>query len=268
MWIFNKGLAKSHFYVWYLGSKEADGVRGSAVVLPAMRQLLRDSFRRTPNKATVQISGKGLKLIQTVPTMGKSGKIKMQLVKFQIAASSITYSMTGKPPFDDVIAVVMLVFNPEMHSPIHVHCYRCDSAETAAVMQANLQVLIGRPETQRSIAALEQRLFKSMGRRLPSGVVDELKRRLSNTEQSVCRNCSRTIYYKIILFTILQLLQPLETFQNCILPKNKAKNTTVSDRYIRHPDSELKLRMFGDTIVRSGKCRSVDNLNIASQVSR
>ena len=88
----------------------------------------------------LQISGKGLKLIQTVPTMGKSGKIKMQLVKFQIAASNITYSMTGKPPFDDVIAVVMLVFNPEMHSPIHVHCYRCDSAETAAIMQANLQV--------------------------------------------------------------------------------------------------------------------------------
>ena len=41
--------------MWYLGSKEADGVRGSAVVLPVMRQLLRESFRKAPNKATVQV---------------------------------------------------------------------------------------------------------------------------------------------------------------------------------------------------------------------
>ncbi|VDD89999.1 unnamed protein product [Enterobius vermicularis] len=254
MWIFNKGLAKSHFYVWYLGSKEADGVRGTTVALPAMRQLLRDSFRRTPNKATVQISGKGLKLIQTVPTMGKSGKIKMQLVKFQIAASNITYSMTGKPPFDDVIAVVMLVFNPEMHSPIHVHCYRCDSAETAAIMQANLQVLIGRPDTQRSIAALEQRLLindilsnkgrnnyqKSLDGRLPNGVVDELKRKLSSNEERAPRGRSKFSH-----------------------------SATVSDRYREPiPNSEPRLRLFGDTIIRNGKSRSVDNLTVSTQVSR
>lgn len=57
--------------MWYLGSKEADGVRGSAVryflieriikfdtcqvVLPVMRQLLKESFKKTPSKATVQV---------------------------------------------------------------------------------------------------------------------------------------------------------------------------------------------------------------------
>ncbi|VDO16667.1 unnamed protein product [Haemonchus placei] len=90
-WFFPSKLAKSHFYVWYLGSKEADGVRGSAVVLPIMRQLLKDTFKKAPNKATVQISSKGLKLIQTVPAMSRKGKVKMQTVKFQIAASCITY---------------------------------------------------------------------------------------------------------------------------------------------------------------------------------
>lgn len=44
---------------------------------------------------------------------------------------------------------------------MHVHCYRCDSPETASIMHANLQLLIGRPETQRAILDLEQRLFLS-----------------------------------------------------------------------------------------------------------
>ncbi|EFO98522.1 hypothetical protein GCK72_010081 [Caenorhabditis remanei] len=160
-WFFQSKIAKSHFYVWYLGSKEADGVRGSAVVLPVMRQLLKESFKKTPSKATVQISSKGLKLIQSVPAMSRSGKVKMQLVKFQIAANCITYSITGKPPFDDVVGVVMLVLNPEMQSPMHVHCYRCDSAETAQIMLANLQLLLSRPDVQRSINDLEHRLFLS-----------------------------------------------------------------------------------------------------------
>lgn len=72
--------------------------------------------------------------------MSKNGKMKMQIVKIQIVANCITYSMIGKPPFDDVVGVVMLVLNPEMHSPMHIHCYRCDSPETASMMQANLQV--------------------------------------------------------------------------------------------------------------------------------
>ncbi|PIO57831.1 hypothetical protein TELCIR_20749, partial [Teladorsagia circumcincta] len=67
--------------------------------------------------------------------------------------------MIGKAPFDDVVGVVMLVLNPEMNAPMHVHCYRCDSSDTAQIMHANLQLLISRPEVQRSIKDLEQRLF-------------------------------------------------------------------------------------------------------------
>jgi hypothetical protein len=154
-------IKKSHFYVWYLGSKESDGVRGASAVLPVMRQLLRDSFRRAPHKVTVQLSGKGVKLIQTVPTMTKAGKLKMQLIKFQIPTNSITYSMTGPAPFHDVFGVIVLVLNPEMACPVHVHCYRCDSAETAAIMHANVQILLSRPENQKHIADIERRLFLS-----------------------------------------------------------------------------------------------------------
>ncbi|KAL6728091.1 hypothetical protein Aduo_009899 [Ancylostoma duodenale] len=292
-WLFQAKIAKSHFYVWYLGSKEADGVRGSAVVLPIMRQLLKDSFKKTPSKATVQISAKGLKLIQSVPAMSRSGKIKTQLAKFQIAASCITYSMTGKAPFDDVVGVVMLVLNPEMNSPMHVHCYRCDSPETAQIMHANIQLLISRPEIQRSIMDLEQRLFlagllvprtraatrstsrqrsggaravsddfvhpivrddrtrifpgdsspsktKSADRskqKMPRRVVDELKSKLSSSDLRLLRN----------------------SFQSMDL---RGDTTTFADK---RPNPQF--RMFGDTLLREGKSRSLDNLvgNIVSK---
>uniref|UniRef100_A0AC34G5F9 Uncharacterized protein n=1 Tax=Panagrolaimus sp. ES5 TaxID=591445 RepID=A0AC34G5F9_9BILA len=104
LWNFGSSSSKAHFYVWYLGSKEANGVRGPTVVLPVMRQLLRESFRKSVNKATVQVSNKGLKLIQSVLTMSKGGKMKTQLVKISVASNCITYSMVGKSPFDDVVA--------------------------------------------------------------------------------------------------------------------------------------------------------------------
>lgn len=158
-WLRGTTIKKSQFYVWYLGSKESDGLRGNDCVLPVMRQLLKESFRRPPNKVTVQISGKGLKLVQTVPTMSKGGKLKMEIMKFQIPANSVTYSMIGPAPFHDVVAVILLVFNPEMKCPVHVHVYRCDGPDTAAIMNANIQVLLSRPETQKHIADLERRLF-------------------------------------------------------------------------------------------------------------
>lgn len=158
-WLRGTSIKKSQFYVWYLGSKESDGLRGSECVLPVMRQLLKESFRRPPNKVTVQISGKGMKLIQTVPTMSKGGKLKMEIMKFQIPANSVTYSMIGPAPFHDVVAVILLVFNPEMKCPVHVHVYRCDGPDTAAIMNANIQVLLSRPDTQKHITDLERRLF-------------------------------------------------------------------------------------------------------------
>lgn len=51
------------------------------------------------------------------------------------------------------------VFNPETKCPVHVHCYRCDSPETAAVMHANLQNLLNKKEAKRHIADLEYRLL-------------------------------------------------------------------------------------------------------------
>lgn len=152
-------MKKSHFYVWFLGAKESEGLRGSEFVSPAVRQLTKEANRHSPNKLTVQISGKGVKIIQTLPTISKSGKVKMEVMKLMIPSHSLTYSMVGRPPNDDVVGCIMLIFNPETRCPIHVHAYRCDSPETAAIMNNALQVLINRPENQRRFAEVENRLI-------------------------------------------------------------------------------------------------------------
>ncbi len=154
-------LKKSQYYVWFLGSKESDGLRGRNYVVPIMRDLIKDSVSRLPNKITVQISEKGLKLVQSVPTVSKSGKVKTEVMKFYIPSHSITYGIIGPPPYNDVVATVLLVFNPETKCPIHVHCYRCDSPETAIIMHSNLQILINRPDSQIRISHLERRLVDS-----------------------------------------------------------------------------------------------------------
>ncbi|VDO96891.1 unnamed protein product [Heligmosomoides polygyrus] len=230
-WLFHTKISKSHFYVWYLGTKEADGVRGSAVVLPVMRQLLKDSFKKPPNKATVQISSKGLKLIQTVPAMSRNGRVKMQVAKFQIAASCITYSLIGKAPFDDVVGVVMLVLNPEMNSPMHVHCYRCDSSETAQIMHANIQHPGVRTRTRILPDANFQKPAEKVRQRMPRRVVEELKSKLSNTDLRAARNS----------------LHPTDA-------------RDVSSTFSYGVTSTPPYRLFGDTLLRGGKSRSLDNL--------
>ncbi|KAK6740603.1 hypothetical protein RB195_008823 [Necator americanus] len=284
-WLFQAKIAKSHFYVWYLGSKEADGVRGSAVVLPIMRQLLKDSFKKTPSKATVQISSKGLKLIQSVPAMSRSGKIKSQLAKFQIAASCITYSMTGKAPFDDVVGVVMLVLNPEMNSPMHVHCYRCDSPETAQIMHANIQLLISRPEIQRSIIDLEQRLFLA-GLLVPR--TRAVTRSASRTRNGSSRAVSDDFIHPILkadrtrIFPVENSsLKPKSVERNKqkmprrVVDELKSKLSSSDLRLLRNSFQSMDLRsdfsfadkrsnppfrMFGDTLLKETKSRSLDNL--------
>ncbi|VDL74278.1 unnamed protein product [Nippostrongylus brasiliensis] len=246
-WLFQTKIAKSHFYVWYLGSREADGVRGSAVVLPAMRQLLKDSFRKAPNKATVQISSKGLKLIQTVPAMSRSGRVKMQVAKFQIAASCITYSLIGKVPFDDVVGVVMLVLNPEMNSPMHL--------------------LISRPEIQRSIVDLEQRLFLA-GLLVPRP--KPLPRSSSHTlfpsnkhefDQPVAQTRTRVFHEEPPKRDVSVKLEKTRSQMPRRVVEELKTNRGVSNTFSYGINTTPQYRLFGDTLLRGGaKSRSLENL--------
>lgn len=152
-------LDRSQFYVCFLGAKEAKGLKGREVVIPAMKQMLRENLERAATKVTLQINEKGMKIIQNIPVVTKSGKIKLELVKFLVPHYSISYSMIGPYPYDDLVLSIMLIFNPETRCPVHVHGYRCDSPQTATLLHTGLQTLICRPENVRRFAELEFRLI-------------------------------------------------------------------------------------------------------------
>lgn len=59
-----KDVQKASYYVWFLGAQEAKGLRGSKVLLPAIPKLLDRARMQEPLKVTLQISHKGLKIIQ------------------------------------------------------------------------------------------------------------------------------------------------------------------------------------------------------------
>lgn len=73
--------------------------------------------------------------------------------KHFITHSAITCSIQA----EDIVACVLLLYNPSTKCPLHVHAYRCDSETTAQALHQFLQVLINRPENQKRFAELEAR---------------------------------------------------------------------------------------------------------------
>lgn len=73
--------------------------------------------------------------------------------KHFIPHSAITCSVQT----EDIVACVLLLYNPATRCPLHVHAYRCDSEATAEALNQQLQILINRPENQKRFADLESR---------------------------------------------------------------------------------------------------------------
>ena len=59
-------IKKSSYYVWFLGAKESKGLRGEDYITPVVRYLVGKEKEQTPIKVTLQLSNKGLKIIQNV----------------------------------------------------------------------------------------------------------------------------------------------------------------------------------------------------------
>uniref|UniRef100_A0A1B0DLC4 Uncharacterized protein n=1 Tax=Phlebotomus papatasi TaxID=29031 RepID=A0A1B0DLC4_PHLPP len=136
-----KDVQKASYYVWFLGAQEAKGLRGQRILMSAIPRFIDTSREHDPLKITLQVSHKGLKIIQ-----GSS--------KHFIPHSAITCSMQT----DDLVACILLLYNPATRCPLHVHAYRCDSEGTAKALQQQLQILINRPENQKRFNELESRL--------------------------------------------------------------------------------------------------------------
>lgn len=157
-----KDIKKSSYYVWFLGAKESHGLRGDEYILPVIRHLIERERDIEPFKVTLQISHKGLKIIQNIitpPTSppvpnSKNPKPKSETIKHFIPHNTITCVLQH----DDIVACILLLYNPVTKCPLHVHAYRCDSLETATLLKSQLQILIDRTENQKKFSELEQRL--------------------------------------------------------------------------------------------------------------
>ena len=94
---------------------------------------------------TLQISSKGIKLVA-------------DSLRHFVPSHAVTYVSQNPPPDDDIVSVILLLYNPITKCPVHLHSYRCDSVETADLLAEQLQLLVDLPENQRKIRDLEQRL--------------------------------------------------------------------------------------------------------------
>lgn len=136
-----RDVQKASYYVWFLGAEEAKGLRGARVINSVLPYLIDRSRQQEPLKVTLQVSHKGIKILQ-----GSS--------KHFIPHSAITSSVLT----EDIVACVLLLYNPATKCPLHVHGYRCDSESTAEALHQQLQTLINRPENQKRFEELETRL--------------------------------------------------------------------------------------------------------------
>lgn len=60
---------KSSYYVWFLGAQESKGLRGSEYITPVLKSLMEREKTMEPFKITLQVSYKGLKIIQNLNTI-------------------------------------------------------------------------------------------------------------------------------------------------------------------------------------------------------
>lgn len=169
----SKDLKRSSYYVWFLGTKESKGLRGDQYVTPVLHYLLdAESANRLehPSKVTLQLSPKGMKIIQILSVPRKSSSssllaaLKSEQVKHYIPHDSITWVYQ----WEDIICAILLLYNPRTRCPVHVHAYRCDSPETADSLRRQLQTLVSRPENQKKFHDIECRLYAKGLLLLPS----------------------------------------------------------------------------------------------------
>lgn len=151
-----KEVKKSQYYVWFIGTKEARGLRGEEFIRPVVNQFLEEN-NDDISKVTLQLSEKGMKIVQVVQK--KANRSKSETIKYFIPDHCITCAYQSPPPHDDIVSCILLIYNPETECPVHVHSYRTDSVETASLLFTHLQQLINKPENQQKFEILEKKLI-------------------------------------------------------------------------------------------------------------
>ncbi|XP_043482303.1 uncharacterized protein LOC122511236 [Leptopilina heterotoma] len=149
----SKDVKKSSYYVWYLGAREAKGVDAMP---SAIDYLLERERLQEPFKVTLQVSSKGLKIIQTVHHPAASSR---SALKHLVPGHAVLATVQR----EDVVAATLLLPNPASNNPVHVHAYRCDSVETAELLGGQLKALASHSDNLARIASTESRIRSNLG---------------------------------------------------------------------------------------------------------
>ncbi|XP_074643652.1 uncharacterized protein LOC141900584 [Tubulanus polymorphus] len=163
-----KDIRKSQYYVCYLGWHECRGLYGRQFVIPVLGGLV-EKWRCNRNipltKITIQVSKKDVKIIQEA--VNGRGVRKSEKVKYPpIPAKDVTFACQGEAPDHDTVGVIYLGYNPQTNNAVHVHGYRCDSPETAAMLAQHLNQLADIPEHRQRLVRIERDLVEQ-GQILP-----------------------------------------------------------------------------------------------------
>ncbi|XP_046415050.1 uncharacterized protein LOC124177046 [Neodiprion fabricii] len=143
---------KCSYYVWYLGAREA---RGVDAMPGAIAYLLERERLQEPFKVTLQVSSKGLKIIQTVHPGGSTKSAVKHLVPGHAVLAAVQR--------EDIVAATLLLPNPATNNPVHVHAYRCDSVETAELLGGQLKALASHSENLTRMSSVENKVRSNLG---------------------------------------------------------------------------------------------------------
>lgn len=97
--LLRKDVQKASYYVWFLGAEESRALRGTRILLSAIPYIVDRSQEIDPIKVTLQVSHKGMKIVQVSSTNKCLQKVSMALsfvFGFSTAFSFINYSQRNQ----------------------------------------------------------------------------------------------------------------------------------------------------------------------------
>jgi len=164
--------SSSSYYVLFLGSRESGGLRGAEHVRPVITRLLdEDRYERKRGKVTLQVSRRGVRIVQQHQPGALTAKSSsLDGGSTFVPHGSVTTVVRGQAPDDDVVSCIFLVSSAATSSstaalekkgvscPLVVNCFRCDSSDTAEALTNQLQAMVDRPENKAKFDRIEQAL--------------------------------------------------------------------------------------------------------------
>lgn len=100
--LLRKDVQKASYYVWFLGAEESRALRGTRILLSAIPYIVDRSQEIDPIKVTLQVSHKGMKIVQVSTRQTNFYKMAFSFVFFQpLHSASLTIHKEIKWNNDD-----------------------------------------------------------------------------------------------------------------------------------------------------------------------